>query len=364
MKKRVMSVLICLLMVLALFGCKKKEPKEEKKEPKKVEVVEEKEEIQEADPENMNNLTGLGTLSPEAIGKRPVAVMINNIEPALPQYGITQADVIFEIPVEGDNTRFMALYGDYTQVPQVCAVRSLRAYFASYAVGFDAFMVHWGMDDSMDHYFDALELERFDGISGVGGMFLRDQDRLSQGYALEHTGCFDGTKFPAYVQSTGKRLELKDNKKGPTFSFNPLNKVEDAGTQKINTASINFGAQSSSFTYDEATKTYKKLLNNKPQVDGKTNEQLAFTNVLVLETPISVRDEIGHKEVDWDGDSNAVGYYLSNGTMQKIHWHKEVNNEWSNLTFMDESNQKEVRINRGKTYIAVNYPGQATFEEK
>ncbi|HIW20424.1 MAG TPA: DUF3048 C-terminal domain-containing protein, partial [Candidatus Dorea intestinavium] len=101
---------------------------------------------------------------------------------------------------------------------------------------------------------------------------------------------------------------------------------------------------------------------NKPQMDGKTNVQLAFTNVLILETPISVRDEVGHKEVDWDGDVNAVGYYLSNGTMQKIHWHKEANNEWSNLVFTDEKNENEIAINRGKTYIAVNYPGQVTFK--
>lgn len=50
--------------------------------------------------------------------------MINNVEAALPQYGISAADVIFEIPVEYDLTRLMALYGDYTQVPDVCSVRS------------------------------------------------------------------------------------------------------------------------------------------------------------------------------------------------------------------------------------------------
>ena len=32
------------------------------------------------------------------------------------RYGVSQADLIFEIPVEGDATRFMALYGDYTKV--------------------------------------------------------------------------------------------------------------------------------------------------------------------------------------------------------------------------------------------------------
>ena len=28
--------------------------------------------------------------------------MVNNVQKAMPQYGVSQADVIFEIPVEGD----------------------------------------------------------------------------------------------------------------------------------------------------------------------------------------------------------------------------------------------------------------------
>ena len=55
--------------------------------------------------------------------------MINNVKDALPQYGITEADVIFELPVEGDLTRLMALYADYTKVPDICAIRSCRYYY-------------------------------------------------------------------------------------------------------------------------------------------------------------------------------------------------------------------------------------------
>ena len=46
---------------------------------------------------NINLLTGIADLTDEAVGKRPVAVMVNNITPAFPQYGVAQADVIFEI---------------------------------------------------------------------------------------------------------------------------------------------------------------------------------------------------------------------------------------------------------------------------
>ena len=55
--------------------------------------------------------------------------MVNNVQKAMPQYGVGQADVIFEIPVEGDATRFMAMYGDYTKVPKVCPIRKLPLLF-------------------------------------------------------------------------------------------------------------------------------------------------------------------------------------------------------------------------------------------
>ena len=109
-------------------------------------------EPQEEIPANQNLLTGVPDLTDGAIGKRPVAVMVNNVSYAMPQYGVGQADIIFEIPVEGDATRFMALYGDYTQVPQICPIRSCRYYFPALSQGFDAFYVNWGIDDTMADY--------------------------------------------------------------------------------------------------------------------------------------------------------------------------------------------------------------------
>ncbi len=320
-------------------------------------AVEPEEEI----PANQNLLTGVPDLTDGAIGKRPVAVMVNNVSYAMPQYGVSQADIIFEIPVEGDATRFMALYGDYTQVPKICPIRSCRYYFPALSQGFDAFYVNWGIDDSIADYLEALDLDQIEGITNTGGLFGRDQDRLNQGYSLEHTGYFDGTKLVSYIESQGLRTDLKEDKKGPAFQFNGLEEQLKPEGSDCTSVQINFGAQSSQFTYDAENKVYLKQINGDAQVDGKTGEQLAFTNVFVLETDISVRDSVGHKEIDWDGGTDSVGYYVSNGGVQKITWSKDYNNESSYLRFYDESGQ-EISINRGKSYIALNYKNQAVFQ--
>ena len=312
-------------------------------------------------PENQNLLTGYANLSEEAIGKRPVAVMVNNVEAALPQYGIAQADVIFEMPVEGDLTRLMALYADYTKVPDICAIRSCRYYFPAIAKGFDAFYVHWGIDQTVTEYVKSIQPDKYDGLSNDGGLFGRDTSRRKAGYALEHTGYFKGTKFASVVDSSDDRVELKDAKKGAAFQFADYGTLVTPTGGASNTIYIRFGACNSKFTYDAETGTYDKSMNGHKHVDGRTGEQLSFTNVFVLETSISVKDTIGHKTLNWYGSNSSKGYYISNGNVQRITWSKANGNESSYLKFYDESG-KELVINRGKSYIAYTYSGRTTIE--
>ena len=361
MKRKAYIALALALSLALLPACSKKEEKTDEPIAEEQKPEEEPEEEPEEIPANQNLLTGVPDLTEGAIGKRPVAVMVNNVPDAMPQYGVEKADIIFEIPVEGDHTRFMALYADYTTIPQVCAVRSCRYYFPALSLGFDAFYVNWGIDDSIADYLQMLNLDQYDGIAGQGGFFGRDQERQNAGYSLEHTGYFDGTKFAGVVQADGKRTDLTEDKAGPAFQFHGLEEQVKPEGSDCTRVDIDFGAQTAAFIYDEASKTYKKENCGQAQIDGKTGNQLAFTNVFVLETSISVRDEIGHKEIDWDGGEDAVGYYISNGAVQKIHWSKEPRNEWSRLRFYDESGN-EIKINRGKSYIALNYPNQTTMQ--
>lgn len=358
---RISCFLVAIFIVGLLCGCNKKESELVQVEFQKGSSMDEA--IPTLDgletPANQNLLTGLGNLSEEAIGKRPVAVMINNVEPALPQYGITQADVIFELPVEGDLTRLMAIYADYTKVPDICAIRSCRYYYPAIAKGFDAFYVHWGMDPSVTDYVASLNMDRYDGNANTGKLFARDSARKQAGYSLEHTGYFKGTQFAQVAKSRGDRLELLDSKKNTAFNFSGLGTTVTPTGASANTVSIRFGAANASFSYDANAHTYFKKFNGKAHVDGKTGEQLSFTNVIVLETSISVRDQVGHKNLNWSGGSGAKGYYFSNGAMQEITWSKD--SEGACLKFYD-TNGKELSINRGKSYIAYTYSGRTSWE--
>lgn len=312
------------------------------------ETTEEETTEEETLPEgNENLLTGTFDLADETVGLRPVAVAVNNVYEAMPQYGTSEADIVIEMPVEIGVTRLLCLYADIVNLPYIVSIRSYRYYFAPMALAFDAFYVHWGEDVSMLDYYHELEMDTYDGIY-EDYIFGRDQERLNQQYNLEHTSCFYGDLFLGKVLEDGKRLELGDNYKDEAFKFNKTMKTVEPEGDDCDYLGIAWDTQWASFTYNEDDQTYYKTNYYDPQIDGVSGEQLHFTNVLALETDIWDRDDGYHVGLDWKGGKESVGYYISGGKIQKIHWIKE--DEYSRLKLYDMYGN-ELSINRGKTYI-------------
>ena len=317
--------------------------------------------VEEA-PYNENPLTGVADLSDEAIGKRPVAVMVNNHPDNYPQWNIRQADVIFEVVVEHTLTRFMCLYSDYTNLPYIVSPRSYRYYFGALAAGFDAFYIHFGEDSTMLWYLDELGLDTYDGITN-SYLFGWDSSRLNAGYAQEHSSYFNGALFPSQIEADGLRTDLDEDHLDTAFKFVNYGTVVRPDGNPCMYVDIQFGEQTAQFVYDEENDVYLKEALNEAQIDGITGEQLSFTNVFVLYTKIYDREdepEADRKWLDWEGGDDAVGYYISNGAIQKIHWSKE--SEQDRLRFYD-TDGNELSINRGKTYIALTYDKSATYSK-
>lgn len=378
MKKRIFALCSALLLGLTVFaGCGSKPAEESaasepeatataaptaEAESSAAESTAEPTEAPSTEPANVNLLTGLPTLTDGAIGKRPVAVMVNNVDAALPQYGISAADLIFELPVEYDLTRLMAVYGDYTQVPDVCSVRSCRYYYPILAVGFDAIYVNWGMNESVARpTVNSMDIDQYDGDEyGLGDCFGRDKARYESGYAWEHTGVFHGPNFPSVLEKDKVRTDLKEDKTGTAFNFVEMDKNDAPNGEDAQKVRVDFGANYSVFTYDEENHEYLKNFKDSPHMDGISKEQLKFENVIVLETEIKPYpgDEV-IKYVDWEGGENAKGYYISEGKMVPITWSKA--GMYDPLKFFD-ANGNELQLNRGKSYIAFTYAGNCKVE--
>jgi len=294
----------------------------------------------------VNPLTGESGYNVYAAGKRPVAVMVNNLKAALPQYGIDQADIIYELPVEGGITRLMAVYADYTSVPDICSVRSCRYYYPIICLGMDAIYCHWGSDKTIA--LDTLNRTGIDHLDGEyeGGLFYRDADRAAS-YASEHTGYLCGAELAGKIAEKGFRTDIAPDYAGAYFNFAPEGENASPAECAANSVTVNFSDEYfSTFNYDVSTGQYMKLHSGTPHVDGRSGVQLGFENVFVLQTNVYSYD--GYlMSVDLNG---GTGYYISNGGAQAITWSKPSENAPITMYALDGT---ELLVNVGESYIGI-----------
>ena len=205
-----MKRIFALLLVLCIFlcACGKEEENEDSTtevvasevvEESSVAVVEESSVAEESsseiieEEENVIRHPLTGEVLDEVWTGRATAVMINNLIDALPQYGISEADIIYEIETEGGITRLLAIFSDLTDVGSIGPVRSARTFYNSVATSFDAPLIHCGGSGAAlnAQYVDNGEqISNWAHIDQMynGQYFFRDTDRYDyQGYAWEHT---------------------------------------------------------------------------------------------------------------------------------------------------------------------------------
>ena len=76
-----------------------------------------------------NPLTGEAMAAP--LTQRIFMASINNHKEAMPQHGISQADIYYEMLVEGTVTRCLGVFTDIGSVEKLGAIRSARIYTVS-----------------------------------------------------------------------------------------------------------------------------------------------------------------------------------------------------------------------------------------
>jgi len=334
--KRIFSALLSVLLVASVFTACGKDDTPIASAPSDTEPI-----TEAAKPANQNPLTGL-ELRTEAIGKRPVAVMVENSPEARPQWGLSSPDVVIEGVVEGGITRMMWLYADAEDIPKVGPTRSARHDYVELAEGFDAIYVHFG---GSTYAYDALKKDGVDDIDGMydGGYFARDKSRK---VASEHTAYTTGENLRKAISEKGLRTDIKEANASP-FVFADVKQTLSGGT--CNSVLAVFSKDyKHTFKYNAEDGLYYNHMNSSEMKDAN-GATMAVSNVLILYTGISpVPGSDKHK--DWNL-SSGTGVYVSNGTYQNIKWSKgTASTPTAPLKLTDESGAP-LKLNTGKMWI-------------
>ncbi len=279
--------------------------------------------------------------------QRPVAIMVDNEKTALDHYGLTQADIIYEMMNSTANdeiTRFMCVVKDWGSITRFGSIRSVRPTNFMIAPEYNAIVIH----DGGPFYIDAFLSNPW--VDHLSGGFAR----IDNGKSREFTEYVTTGEIEARLEANGIDKEYNSYYMGPHWQFAspsaPVDLSTANGSKACTLVDLPFPHNGSELSYDEASGTYLYSEYGKPHIDLENdNKQLAFTNVIIQCASHTQYDDNGYMQfniINTSGD----GYYITGGKAIPITWTKTHDAEPTNFYDADGN---EITLNTGKTYVGL-----------
>lgn len=234
-------------------------------------------------PDNVNPLTGLVVEDPSRLERRPTLVKVSNFpRSGRPHAGLSYADMVFEYYIGYGLNRFMGVYLGQDS-PQVGPVRSGRLVDAQLGEMYQAILFYGNADPQVDEVILG-EL----GPRALAEKFLPTPPKYRIGEVLDETSLFVNTAeltdyVNQYVDVSNTRRDLR----GMIFS-DMIHPVHQPATK----LGVQFWTTTrGEWHYDAQTGKYLRWIeevqgenqvNMIPLVDRLNDQQLAFSNIIIL----------------------------------------------------------------------------------
>jgi len=274
----------------------------------------------------------------------PIAIMIENAAfgGVRPQSGLSFAQVVYEIVVEGGITRFMAVYAG--NMPDVIGpVRSARPTYLEFASEYDALYGHAGGSP--------------ESLAAIAGLGMQDLSALGADSRFFYR---DGSKVaPHNLFTSSSLLSLARRDKGLDVTVAEFDswvfksdKKPDAKPETDVSLTVDFGSGPlyvAQYVYGYKNNAYSRWTAGEEQIDAVTGKPLEIKNVIVQVVPAAVAagDE-GRVNFNVTGEGKV--YIARDGEVVEGTWKKA--DRLSRTLWYDAAGQ-EIALNRGATWIAV-----------
>ena len=335
-----------------------------------------------AEPEPIiNPITGIEVESEDALPSRPIQVSIpNDTYGAVPQSNITQADIIYEMPVEGELTRLQAIY--YGEIPEEFGPnRSIRYYFADLATEYKAASVGYGwgkhardqMKSNNVHYLNGMDhpelWKRVDKKKAPNNAYIEWKD--VEAFGNEHHWFDEKQVIEPWTFRNDKWTEEQEQAKADAQAVidEKSESTEEADVQAVEKAKkiveyvpekatdlhVKALGCDSTCTWDAEKGKYLRYWYGDPYVDLETNEQLEFDNILVQKVHSDIMtdengasDPKGRLTIDLYAGGEAL--LFTQGEVVKGTWSRDGAD--SRTVFKDELG-RDFAFTPGKTWVYV-----------
>ena len=273
---------------------------------------------------------------------RPIAVMIDNNIDAMPQAGLLEADIIYEIIVEGGESRLMLILQD-KDLDKIGPIRSARHYFLDYALENDAIYVHYGWSPQAQSDISSLGVDNINGIYESESAFWRVKDKYAPHNAVTST-----KDILEIADRKGYRVDKeKDNVLNYVVAEVNLEDGKIADDVVIPYSDYN----EVEYIYDEDLKEYVRYSRGEKQVDWNSGETITTKNIIIEKAENwTLNDGSGKGRQTLDNVTTLEGYYITNGKVIEITCEKESR---SGQTVYKDLEGNEINVNDGKTFIQI-----------
>lgn len=347
MKKNVLIiVVIAIALIGGLFfykmGFKVGENLGEKDQ---VTDVAQEENVQENEKEEKSNIKIFNG------NERPIAFMIDNNVNAQPQASLNSTYMVYEIIVEGNESRLMALFKGQ-DCDSVGPIRSSRHYFLDYAMENDAIYAHLGMSPQADEQMKTFKINNINGQA-------YDTGAARTATSLYWRATHKNAPHNAYTNIPSIKQIAKDKGYSLTSEQDSvLNYVEEEivldGEDALvaNTITIPYSSNHKvRYEYDEETGRYTRYSKGRMMKDEVTGEKVTTKNIIVTfaeNYTLNDGENKGRQDVVTVGSLD--GYYITNGKAIKIKCNKESRSAQTQYVDLEGN---EIKVNDGNTWVNV-----------
>ena len=304
------------------------------------------------------------------MARRPLAIMINNHVDARPQFGLSEADLIYEAVAEGGITRLLAFY-HAQDTEKVGPVRSARIYYEDWAAEFNAWYAHWGSSvmtdddrahkDDLDYEFtchpDADSYAKINriGLPSLDQMWLgntaywRDSAR---GVSAEHTGFTSTQRLLNEAPNRYPEEGWQNFEPFQTWLFkdDPPEADRPEGSSFEIYFWEGYGGYDVRWEYDLSANEYIRYQGGEKQVDAANDQEVRAKNIIVQFTDQSFfGDKKGHLKYETVGVGKAKVFL--DGEVIDAEWQKPTIR--GRTRYFDTATSEEIKFNRGQIWIEI-----------
>lgn len=272
-------------------------------------------------------LNGLPVEDPSLLVRTALAVQIENHPLARPARNLSNADLVVEVPVEGDTTRFTGVYLCRTTVGLTGPIRSARYYSIDLWQDLGVLPVGFGASPPTLGRFAAAGMPYLNGITGEWPWFRRAGTN-----GAPHNLYGDLEAMRSALGSGGRidGLAAKVGPLRPPFPFDPSASLplgRAIAQLEIRTNSYwRFG-----WSWDPGTRSWARQDAGKAVIDEVTGKPLTVSHVLVQR----VTQEVVYGDPDPGGNPRRLQHYVGEGDGTLYSAGRAIALRWSRPTAAD-----------------------------